>query len=314
MVTSLAFPGAAAAYADSTVKTELRQHGYYYAQSVTSAATLSLNDEPIEVYLRARVGAYWSINSDDRYQGQITDNFSLHDQRIYLRAAGTLRILGGPLRAALAFDQINRDSQLPGSSYSGVERRASLSAGDSLLIPRPSDRRYQRCRIPGQDQAFLPRTPSGFLHSWEVSHALFVGFGPAGRSLRRMRLRFRHLERCGQHDRHRWQQLRPAPAAATPAVATHRHRRQQHDGHRRQQPDRHRRQRNRDRRKPQRLMQRWRPGDRPAGRCLEPDLGDRNRHRGQLHVQLRSTPRSPRAASSPSTAAAPRSPSPSPPP
>jgi hypothetical protein len=128
MVTSLAFPGAAAAYADSTVKTELRQQGYYYAQSVTSAATLSLNDEPIEVYLRARVGVYWSINSDDRYQGQITDNFSLHDQRIYLRAAGTLRILGGPLRAALAFDQINRDSQLPGSSYRGVERRASLSA------------------------------------------------------------------------------------------------------------------------------------------------------------------------------------------
>jgi hypothetical protein len=128
MVTSLAFPGAAAAYANSTVKTELRQQGYYYAQSVTGAATLSLNDEPIEVYLRARLGAYWSINGDDRNQGQITDNFSLSDQRIYLRAAATLRILGGPLRAALALDQINRNSQLPGSSYSGVERRASLSA------------------------------------------------------------------------------------------------------------------------------------------------------------------------------------------
>ena len=128
MVTSLAFPGAAAAYANSTIKSELQENGYYYAQSVTGSATLSLNDEPIEVYLRARGGAYWSINSDDRYQGQITDNFSLHDQRIYLRAAATLRILGGPLRGALAFDQINRDSQLPGSSYSGVERRVSLSA------------------------------------------------------------------------------------------------------------------------------------------------------------------------------------------
>ena len=128
MVTSLAFPGAAAAYANSTIKSELQENGYYYAQSLTGAATLSLNDEPIEVYLRARVGAYWSINSDDRYQGEITDNFSLHDQRIYLRAAATLRILGGPLRAALAFDQINRDSQLPGSSYSGVERRVSLAA------------------------------------------------------------------------------------------------------------------------------------------------------------------------------------------
>ena len=74
------------------------------------------------------MGAYWSINSGDRNQGQLTDNFSLRDERIYLRAAATLRILGGPLRAALAFDQINRDSQLPGSSYSGVERRASLSA------------------------------------------------------------------------------------------------------------------------------------------------------------------------------------------
>ncbi len=128
MVTSLAFPGAAAAYAASTVKTELEHQGYYYAQSVTGAATLSLNDEPIEVYLRARGGAYWSINSDDRFQGRITDNFSLHDQRIYLRAAATLRILGGPLRGALALDQIDRDSQLPGSSYSSVERRVSLSA------------------------------------------------------------------------------------------------------------------------------------------------------------------------------------------
>ena len=88
MVTSLAYPGAAAAFADSTIKSELKQQGYYYAQSVTGAATLSLNDEPIEVYLRARVGAYWSINNGDRYQGEITDNFSLHDQRIYLRAAG----------------------------------------------------------------------------------------------------------------------------------------------------------------------------------------------------------------------------------
>jgi hypothetical protein len=128
MVTSLAFPGAAAAYAASTVKSELKQQGYYYAQSVTGAATVSLNDEPIEVYLRARGGAYWSINSGDRNQGQLTDNFSLHDRRIALRGAATLRILGGPLRAALAVDQINRDSQLPGSSYSGVERRATVSA------------------------------------------------------------------------------------------------------------------------------------------------------------------------------------------
>jgi hypothetical protein len=128
MVTSLAYPGAAAAFADDTIKSELRQQGYYYAQSVTGAATLSLNDEPLEVYLRARMGAYWSINDGDSYQGEITDNFSLHDQRIYLRALASLRILGGPLRTALAIDQINRDSQLPGSSYSGVERRVSLSA------------------------------------------------------------------------------------------------------------------------------------------------------------------------------------------
>jgi hypothetical protein len=128
MVTSLAFPAAAPAYADDTIKSELKQQGYYYAQSVTGAATLSLNDEPIEVYLRARVGAYWSINNGDRYQSQLTDNFSLHDQRVYLRALASLRILGGPLRAALAIDQINRESQLPGFSYSGVERRVGLSA------------------------------------------------------------------------------------------------------------------------------------------------------------------------------------------
>jgi hypothetical protein len=128
MVTSLAYPAVAVSLDGSTIKTELKQEGYYYAQSVTGAATLYLEDGPIDLYLRARVGAYWSFNGDDKNQGTITDNFSLHDDRVYLRAATSTRVLGGPLRLALVFDQINRDSHLPSTQFEGVERRVSILA------------------------------------------------------------------------------------------------------------------------------------------------------------------------------------------
>lgn len=128
MVTSLAYPAVAATLADATIKTELKNGGYYYAQSVTGAATLSLEDGPIDVLLRARVGGYWSFNQDDRYQARITDNFSLHDQRLWLRAAAATRVLGGPLRLALVLDQINRTSELPGSAFEGIERRVAVLA------------------------------------------------------------------------------------------------------------------------------------------------------------------------------------------
>jgi len=127
MVTSLAYPAAAASLEGQTIKTELADQGYYYAQSVTGAATLCLEDQPIALFLRARFGSFWSINRDDRYQGKITDDFSLHDTRLYLRAAVTVRLLGGPLHLILALDQIDRDSALPGYAYDGVERRFSLS-------------------------------------------------------------------------------------------------------------------------------------------------------------------------------------------
>ncbi|HLK91934.1 MAG TPA: DUF3943 domain-containing protein [Polyangia bacterium] len=128
MVTSLAYPAAASSLANQTIKTELKEQGYYYAQSVTGAATLMVEDEPLTLFLRARFGAFWSFNHDDRDQAKITDNFSLHDRRLYLRAGAELRVLGGPLRLVLAFDQINRESQLPDYTYGGVERRATVSA------------------------------------------------------------------------------------------------------------------------------------------------------------------------------------------
>jgi hypothetical protein len=128
MVSSLAYPAIATAVQGAVIKTELKQQGYYYAQSVSGTAAASAADGPFEICLRVHVAAYWSINQDDRYQGEITDNFSLSDQRVYLRAAGALRVFGGPLRVALALDQIDRTSQVPGFHYKSVERRAGLSA------------------------------------------------------------------------------------------------------------------------------------------------------------------------------------------
>jgi hypothetical protein len=127
MVTSLAYQAAAPSLSNEIVRSALQERGYYYAQSVTGVAALSLEDEPMSLYLRVRLGGFWSIDQGDHFQSELTQNFPLHDRRAYLRAAGTIRVLGGPLRLILAFDQINRNSQLATFSYDGVERRLSLS-------------------------------------------------------------------------------------------------------------------------------------------------------------------------------------------
>jgi hypothetical protein len=127
MVTSLAYPVAAPSLSNEIVKSALQDQGYYYAQSLTGAVTLALEKEPVSLFLRARLGGYWSIDAGDHFQSEITEHVSLHDRRLYLRAAATLRLLGGPLRAILALDQVNRYSELANFTYDGLERRLSLS-------------------------------------------------------------------------------------------------------------------------------------------------------------------------------------------
>ena len=127
MIQSLVYPEAAPAFANDFVKSELRQQGYYYAHGLTSLATLALDAGDFELRLSGRTTAVWSINQDDRFQGMITNNFALSDTRVFLRAAAAARPFGGPVRVALAFDQVSRGSHLPGYAFQSDERRAGLS-------------------------------------------------------------------------------------------------------------------------------------------------------------------------------------------
>jgi hypothetical protein len=129
MVTSLAYPAAVASLANAFIKSELRQQGYYYAQSVTGRASLMASLAGWELLLRGRLAGFWSINGNDRYQGQITDDFSLSDQRADLHAAATVPLFRGPLALSLTADQVDRQSELPGFQYRSRERRAGASLG-----------------------------------------------------------------------------------------------------------------------------------------------------------------------------------------
>ncbi|HXJ23908.1 MAG TPA: DUF3943 domain-containing protein [Polyangia bacterium] len=129
MVTSLAYPEVAASYATDGIKSELRQQGYYYAQSVVGRASVRANLAGWELLLAGRFGAFWSINADDRFQAKITDNFSLSDQRSDLHAAATVPLFTGPLALQIAADQIDRRSVVPGLITLSRELRAGASIG-----------------------------------------------------------------------------------------------------------------------------------------------------------------------------------------
>jgi hypothetical protein len=66
----------------------------------------------------------WSINFRDDQQSKIQSNFSLHDTRLFLSAVASWQPFGGPVRLAAEFDDVVRDSHLPGFHVRSDERRA----------------------------------------------------------------------------------------------------------------------------------------------------------------------------------------------
>ncbi|MFL5306980.1 MAG: DUF3943 domain-containing protein, partial [Polyangia bacterium] len=127
IVTSLVYPFAAPILAGQEIKSELWQQGYYYAQSVVARAAVQARIGFVELSAAARILDAWSFDRGDRYQGQITNNFSLFDQRTWVRAAATVPIFGGPLYAMLMAERDDRSSHIPVVSIHSVETRGALS-------------------------------------------------------------------------------------------------------------------------------------------------------------------------------------------
>ncbi len=130
-VTSLAYAEAAPAFANVIIKSELKMQGYYYAQGLLTFATIEAELGDLRLTLDGRSQSFWSFNSGDDRQSDIQNNFSLRDTRLFLSAVASWQPFGGPVRLALAFDDVARTSRLPGYLVRSDERRF---LGSLLLV------------------------------------------------------------------------------------------------------------------------------------------------------------------------------------
>ncbi len=128
MVTSLAWAQAAADFAGVVVKSELVSEGYYFGQGLLTLATLEAELGNVRLRLDGRGQDIWSFNSADDNQAQLQNNFPLHDTQAFLSASGSLQPSGGPFRLTMEFDDILRDSRLPGTVVKSNEQRIIGSA------------------------------------------------------------------------------------------------------------------------------------------------------------------------------------------
>ena len=130
-VTSLAYAQAAGEFTNVTIKTELKEEGYYYAQGLLTFLNVEAELSDVRLTLGGRGQTFWSFNTDDERQSSIQDNFSLRDTRLYLSAVASWQPFGGPIRLAAEFDDDARDSRLPGTRVWLNEWR---TVGSVLLV------------------------------------------------------------------------------------------------------------------------------------------------------------------------------------
>jgi hypothetical protein len=122
-VTSLAYAEAAPAFANVVIKSVLKNEGYYYGQGLLAFAEIEAELDDIRLTLDGRSQSLWSIDFRDDQQDLIQNNFSLRDTRVFLSAMASWQVFGGPVRLAVAFEDIIRDSKLPGYAVDSDERR-----------------------------------------------------------------------------------------------------------------------------------------------------------------------------------------------
>jgi hypothetical protein len=122
-VTSLAWAEASPEFANVYVKSVLRIQGYYFGQGLLAFAALEAELGDVRLRLDGRTQSIWSFNRDDNHQGDIQDNFTLHDRQAFLTAIAAWQPFGAPVRLTLELDDIIRDSSLPGTAVKSTEHR-----------------------------------------------------------------------------------------------------------------------------------------------------------------------------------------------
>jgi len=127
LVKSLAYPTFDGLVTGEVIKTELRYHGYYYAQGLISNGRVTLGiDGNLELALACRVESFWSINARDRFQPKLQNDFALYDQRITSGGSVARRLFNGPFRLAGTFERVLRAGHMMGEEVANQETRASL--------------------------------------------------------------------------------------------------------------------------------------------------------------------------------------------
>ncbi len=129
-VTSLAYPQVASSLSSQFIRTVLRNQGYYYAQALLPSAEVEARYGQFRLSLAGRGGEYWSIDSDDTHQSQITDGFSLRDVRLLTSATLAVQPYCGPVRVALELASRFWDSGLLGQTVTAREE----TVGASVLV------------------------------------------------------------------------------------------------------------------------------------------------------------------------------------
>ncbi len=111
----------------SGTKTTLRQHGYYYAYGPALRGELRLRRDALEVGGRGRYIQVWSFNGRDRFQRDVTNDFSLSDRRSFASAWISWRI-APRLKVSFAYERYGFQGKIAPLVQRDTEHRLILWA------------------------------------------------------------------------------------------------------------------------------------------------------------------------------------------
>jgi hypothetical protein len=127
LLQSLAYPGHADALAHRTIKTSLRDGGYYYGHGLTTASALRLRLASLELAFTQDLGAFTSLDGRDRFQEKLDHDFSLNDVRAAWSALASVRLFRGPVWVTGRVETLKRRSHLLAWTSHADESRLGLS-------------------------------------------------------------------------------------------------------------------------------------------------------------------------------------------
>jgi hypothetical protein len=125
MVTALPHERFRTQFGIDGLKSELAEHGYYYAYGVQLGSQLALRYRAIEGGLDARWERFGSIEGADRYQERLTRDFHQVDGRS--RAAVWLGVRPGFINLRVGLEHTGRFGQMGALRVARGERRAMLT-------------------------------------------------------------------------------------------------------------------------------------------------------------------------------------------